>query len=123
MPALVEAEEIASPAIGIERAAHLKAYRFQPGHAPVGKVGRPKGMLNASTVLLKSAPRLAKSYVKEGVKGNATILTDARKWILPIDGDAPDSSHVAIVFLGTGQLPRPVLDVLTVSPSAPPDVV
>lgn len=89
----------------------LAKYTFQVGHPPYrredGTTGRPKGSLNAQTVLMKSAPKLARTYVKEALKGNATLLVDSRKWILPVDGDDSRSAPTQmIVFVGDGALPR-----------------
>ena len=84
----MDATLVAAPETALPRDySHLKRYQFQPGNQIAKLGGRPKGVLNSQTVLLKSAPKLAKAYVKEGCAGNATILTDARKWIMPTDGE------------------------------------
>lgn len=67
--------------------AHLLPYLFQKGHAPLPGGGRPKGTKNATTILLKAAPKLAKSYIQRAPKSDAICL-DARKWIMPVDEDA-----------------------------------
>ena len=87
--------------------AHLEAYKFKAGSVRPGP-GRPKGCKNAQTVLLQSAPRLARSYVKEGTKGNAAVLVDARKWILPVEEDVVHSAERVVIFIGQGELPRPL---------------
>src|SRR3990167_3899527 len=84
----MDATLVAAPETALPRDySHLKRYQFQPGNQIAKLGGRPKGVLNSQTVLLRSAPKLAKAYVKEGCAGNATILTDARKWIMPTDGE------------------------------------
>lgn len=74
-----------------------------------GGPGRPKGMKNAQTALLKSAPRLAKAYIKEALKGNATLLVDSRKWIMPTDDDRqPVGNPSSVVIMFMPATPQPV---------------
>lgn len=121
MSVAVLAEEIAPPAIKNAVPPQLARYTFQPGHKPLGKVGRPKGVLNSQTVLMRSAPKLAKAYVTEGCKGNATILVDARKWIMPTDADGAGNGETKMmIFIGAGDIPRQLSqDISAVLPPLP----
>ena len=110
MPTVLEAPLAAFETAPTRDYSHLKRYQFQPGNTISKTGGRPKGVLNSQTVLLKSAPKLAKAYVTEGVKGNATILVDARKWMLPTDEDAGRAlAPQIIVFVGTSPSNNPLL--------------
>ena len=97
--------------------------RFAPGNR--GGPGRPKGSKSFEKVVSKAAPKLAQSYVKHALKGNATLLVDARKVFLPLDGETDAGAGRLLVFVGTGALPipsdqPPFLDAETVrSPSLP----
>ena len=75
-----------------EKYAQLKPYQFQPGHGKLG--GRVAGTPNALTVILDSAPRKARQYVKSTAPA---VLVDARKWIMPIDSDAPTVVNVELL--------------------------
>ncbi len=110
MPAVLDAIENGMSASEKPRytpkTAHLDAYRFKPGQAKPGP-GRPKGCKNHQTILLQSAPKLAKAYVKEALKGNATLLKDAREWMMPTDAEQASRSATTIIFAGpTLMLPR-----------------
>jgi len=71
---------------------HLKHYHFKPGNQIAKLGGRPKGVLNSQTILMKSAPKLARTYVREALKGSTPLLVDARKWILPVEQLIPQST-------------------------------
>ena len=89
------------------RTAHLAPYQFKAGHAPLTGGGRPKGSISFGTVLNRAAPLLAKAYVKYALKGNATLLHDARRYFLPDEGEANGIHRQIILFLGDpAQWPR-----------------
>lgn len=83
----------------------LRNGRFLKGNR---SPGRPRGVKNAEKIYLKSAPKLAKAYVKTACSGNAMLLKDAREWIMPVDTDAAAQSSVRVlIFVGAdGLLPR-----------------
>ena len=114
MPAVLEADEIVSPppvTVPPPRDySHLKAYQFKPGQHVQGS-GRPKGSKSFAKVLSVAAPKLAKAYVVNALKGNATILTDARKVFVPIDEDVASSDTKVVIFFGAGDLPRTLIPV------------
>lgn len=87
---------------GISSKVYSKVYmpwQFKPGMP--GGPGRPKGVKNAATALMRAAPKLAQHYIKRAAKSDA-ICVDARKWILPVEEDKEfgDKSYVQIVFAG-----------------------
>lgn len=119
MTALPDVEEIAllPPKKSLPAAMH--AYKFQPGHQGLKGAGRPKGMKNAQTSILDSAPYLAKQYIKRAAKSDA-ICIDARKWILPIEEDTPATGTGVIVVIAEGAAPRSLSDVADSPASALP---
>ena len=110
MPAMLEAEPIVIPKssakISEGRLRSLANLRppFQPGHAPLRGAGRPKGSRDALNVILDAAPIKARQYVKSTAPA---VLVDARKWIMPIDSDAPSPSLSVnlVAFLEAHTLP------------------
>ena len=112
MPAILSAvppADSVNQSANFRKAAHLKAYQFQPGHAPLNGGGRPKGSRNSIDVLLDAAPKIAKAYVTACVKDRAPgTLNDARKWIMPIDSDAAPTVQVGLLrFLEAGLATTP----------------
>lgn len=104
------------------RADHLKAYQFQRGNVPradrTGHIGRPKGMLNAATILERSTPRIAKHYVKRSLQSDP-VLIDAMKRILPVAEAGNIPSNTVIVIVSPDAAPRPLSVVADSSPSLP----
>jgi hypothetical protein len=118
MPAVLDAVETGLDANETpidRRIAHLVAYQFKRGHAPLNGGGRPKGSKSFSTILTAAAPRMAKRYVKEALSGNAAILTDARKVFVPTDAETPQTAGQIVVVL-MGDTPH-----LDAAPSLPYD--
>ena len=104
-------EDVQKTVCVVKKTDHLKPWQFQPGHAPINGGGRPKGSKSFSTILVDAAPRLAKSYLREALKGSAPLLQDARKMFMPIDDDAVASPVRVMVFIGDGALlPRNLTD-------------
>ena len=97
MPAVYALEETVSPRmIAVPKArdySHLRKYQYQVGQKPPIHSGRPKGSKNATTILIQSAPKLAKSYVRKALNGDASVLIDSRKWIMPTDGESAGSGE------------------------------
>lgn len=90
MAAVLDATDCATATVKRGIPKQLAPYIFKPGHERVPGSGRAPGTRNSVNVLLDAAPQLAKSYIRAGVKDRApAILNDARKWIMPIDSDAP----------------------------------
>lgn len=69
--------------------------RFVKGH----HIGRPKGVKNAEKAYLRAAPQLAKAYIKTAMKGNATLLKDAREWIMPTDSEQQQRQGTPAVII------------------------
>lgn len=107
MPADLEAEETAELRVKTPVPPQLARYVFQPGHQALRGGGRPKGMLNAATILEKSTPRIAKQYVKRALQSDP-VLIDAMKRILPVT-DADVSSPAPTVVIVFQDIPHPVV--------------
>lgn len=74
--------------------------RFLP--STPGGPGRPLGMKNAESSLLRAAPKLARAYIKKACAGDPTLLKDARTWIMPTDGELNAGSNAAPVLINFG---------------------
>ena len=99
--------------------AAMEQYKFKPGHVTAPNVGRPKGSKNAQTILLQSAPRIARRYVKEALAGSPTLLVDSRKWILPVESERQVSSERVVIFVGESSLLPRAVDRVTLTPTMP----
>lgn len=79
--------------------------RWLKGH----HTGRPKGIRNAQKAFYRAAPKMMKAYITQALKGNAAVLTDARRAIVPSmdqdDGQAGSTTNM-VIFVGDGSLPR-----------------
>ena len=111
-PLVIASETAAIPAPS-RVPAHLRQYVFQPGHAPLPGAGRPRGSA-ASTMLERTETRLAKTYIKKALtpgKEQGTMLRHAMDKFVPNAGlslDAEMSGVRIAVFIGAGELPRPL---------------
>ena len=116
-PSVVPAAPSETPPCVLEENRFLRGENGRFLSSTGGGPGRPKGMKNAESSLLRAAPKLARAYIKKACSGDPTLLKDARSWIMPVDGEYGNSPERMIVFIGeAGFIPRAVTSIESLHP-------